>query len=38
MSPEEERAYEEKLNEEREEKANDPMEASSGEVLVTRGI
>ena len=38
MSLEEERAYEEKLNEEREEKANDPMEASSGEVLVTRGI
>lgn len=38
MSPEEERAYEEKLNEGREEKANDPMEASSGEVLVTRGI
>ena len=38
MSPEEEKAYEEKLNEGREEKSNDPMEASSGEVLVTRGI
>ena len=38
MSPEEEKAFEEKLKEEKEEKANDPMEVSSGEVLVTRGI
>ena len=41
MSPEEEKAYEEKMNEEfsrRSEESQRTDEASGGEVLVTRGI